>query len=140
PGHSLAAHWKLPPGQSPPPGLTSPAFSEQANSTAFERQAGPQREHPGFQMSLMASGHHYCRDGLGNDRLYDLAIDPYEGKSLKESRSNNDPLMSSRKMLPDVLPDNPGSSEVEQAYLAPYRRWLEDVVHGSYAHPIAANN
>ena len=37
PGHSLAAYWKLPPGEVPP-GITSPAFSEQANATAFQIQ------------------------------------------------------------------------------------------------------
>jgi hypothetical protein len=31
-------------------------------------------------------------------------------------------------MLLDVLSDNPGSSEVENAYLANYRQWLADLV------------
>ena len=31
-------------------------------------------------------------------------------------------------MLLDVLTDNPGSIEVEKAYLKAYRQWLKDLV------------
>ena len=31
-------------------------------------------------------------------------------------------------MLLDVLTDNPGSIEVENAYLKPYRQWLKSLV------------
>jgi hypothetical protein len=43
-------------------------------------------------------------------------------------------------MLLDVLSDNPGSTEVEQAYLAAYRRWLEELVQADFAQPIAAGD
>ncbi len=29
-------------------------------------------------MSLVALGHHYIRDGMGVERLYDLKTDPFE--------------------------------------------------------------
>jgi hypothetical protein len=39
-------------------------------------------------------------------------------------------------MLLDVLTDNPGSAEVEKAYLESYRKWLEDLVQDR-SEPIA---
>ena len=41
-----------------------------------------------------------------------------------------------RRMLLEVLTDNRGSAEVEKAYLASYRKWLEALVQGS-PEPIA---
>ena len=76
-GGSLAAYWKLPPGDVPPD-LTSPAFSERATAPAFQNQTGHDRGHPGFEMSLVASNHHYIRDGMGTEQLYNLSIDPNE--------------------------------------------------------------
>ena len=43
-------------------------------------------------------------------------------------------------MLLDVLTDNPGSSEVEKAYLATYRKWLEDLVQEDSSLPVAAGD
>ena len=42
--------------------------------------------------------------------------------------------------LLDVLTDNPGSIEVENAYLKPYRQWLKSVVEESPAprEPVSA--
>jgi arylsulfatase A-like enzyme len=140
PGRSLVAYWKLAPGQSAPPGFTSPAFSEQANSSAFASQPDEGRKHHGFEMSLVASGYHYVRDGMGAEQLYDLKIDPYEKRDLIELASSSAEVARFRKMLLDVLTDNPGSFEVENAYLTIYRRWLEDVVQGSSTQPFAANN
>ena len=57
--------------------MTSPAFSERAGSTAFQIQPRSGREHAGVEMSLVALGHHYVRDGMGVERLYDLKTDPY---------------------------------------------------------------
>ena len=37
-------------------------------------------------MSLVASGHHYIRHGMGLEQLYDLRIDPYERVNLMASR------------------------------------------------------
>ena len=65
PGRSLAAYWRSAPGQAPQ-GITSPALSEQADAIAFQPQPDSGRGHGGFQMSLVASGHHYMRDGMGS--------------------------------------------------------------------------
>ena len=140
PGRSLAAYWKLAPGKVPPPGLASPAFSERANSIAFETQPHRDRKHPGFEMSLVAQGHHYVRDGMGVEQLYDLRIDPMEQVNRVQSAGGNDEVAGFRKMLLDVLTANRGSIEVEKAYLATYRKWLEDVVRGDSSQPPAAGD
>ena len=80
PGRSLAAYWNWRPGECPA-GVTSPAFSEQADATAFQDSARARARHPGFQMSLVASGHHYIRDGMGVEQLYDLRSDPVRARS-----------------------------------------------------------
>ncbi len=128
PGRSLAVCWKLPPGAvSPNP--TSPAFSELANTFAFQAELGQGPKHPGLQMSLVASGYHYVRDGMGVEQLYNLKTDPLEQVNLVKSPAGNEETVAVfRKMLRDVLIDNPGSAEVERAYLAVYRSWLEDLV------------
>jgi hypothetical protein len=36
-----------------------------------------------------------------------------------------------RKVPLELLTDNPGSAEVEKAYLGNYRKWLEALVQGS---------
>ena len=41
-------------------------------------------------------------------------------------------------MLLEVLTENPGSIEVEKAYLEPYRQWLEALVRG-HPEPIATS-
>jgi hypothetical protein len=38
-----------------------------------------------------------------------------------------------------VLTNNPGSLEVEKAYLATYRRWLEDLVRANSWRALAAD-
>ena len=135
---SRAARWR-PTGASGPgtaPEATSPALSEQADATAFQPQPRPGREHPGFQMSLVASGHHYIRDGMGPEQLYDL-----QGRSVRAGQPHGFPdggrrVGAFRKMLLEVLTENPGSVEVERAYLEPYREWLEDLVQ-DHPEPIA---
>ncbi len=126
PGRSLAACWASGPGA--PPEATSPALSEQAEAAAFQAWQSPGREHPGFQMSLVASGHHYIRHGMGPEQLYDLRVDPDERVNLVTSPQGRQRVGPFRKMLLEVLTDNPGSVEVEKAYLEPYRKWLEDLV------------
>ena len=51
--------------------------------------------------------------------------------NLAESSTANDEAADFRKMLLDVLTDNPASVEVEKFYLAGYRRWLAELVGGS---------
>jgi len=128
PGRSLTAYWGLGHGQLPE--ITSPALTEQAEAAAFQTQPRPGREHPGFQMSLVASGHHYIRHGMGLEQLYDLRVDPFERVNLMASTATKHRVTAFRKRLLDVLTDNPGSIKVEKAYLEPYRKWLESLVQG----------
>jgi arylsulfatase A-like enzyme len=136
PGRSLAAYWRSGPG--PLPEITSPALTEQAEAAAFQAHPRRGREHPGFQMSLVASGHHYIRHGMGLEQLYDLRVDPFERVNLMASTTGADRVRPFRRMLLEVLTDNPGSVEVEGAYLEPYRRWLETLVQGP-PEPIATS-
>ena len=128
PGRSLADYWGAGPGQARE--STSPALTEQAEAAAFQAQPRPAREHPGFQMSLVASGHHYIRHGMGLEQLYDLRVDPFERVNLMASPVGERRVGAYRKMLLGVLADNPGSVEVEKAYLETYREWLETLVQG----------
>ena len=82
-------------------------------------------------MSLVASGRHYIRDGTGSEQLYDLRRDPLELVNLVDSAEGKQVLGVFRRMLLDVLTDNPGSIEVENAYLKPYRQWLKSLVQAS---------
>jgi arylsulfatase A-like enzyme len=134
PGRSLAGHWGS--GLAPAAEITSPALTEQAEGAAFQPKPQPTREHPGFQMSLVAEGHHYIRHGMGLEQLYDLRVDPSERNNLMASYHGKQRVGAFRKRLLDVLTENPGSLEVETAYLAVYRKWLEDLVRNPPA-PIA---
>jgi arylsulfatase A-like enzyme len=126
PGRSLTAYWGSGPGPFPP--ITSPALTEQAAAAAFQARPRQRREHPGFQMSLVASGHHYIRHGMGLEQLYDLRVDPSERVNLMASSRGGQRVGAFRRRLLEVLTDNPGSVEVERAYLEPYRKWLEALV------------
>ena len=126
PGSSLTTFWDPKAGQIPE--STSPALTEQAEAAAFQSQPRPSREHPGFQMSLVAAGHHYIRHGMGLEQLYDLRVDPSERINLMASSIGDRRVGAFRRMLLEVLTDNPGSAEVEKAYLEPYRKWLEALV------------
>jgi arylsulfatase A-like enzyme len=139
PGRSLAVYWGLAPGRVPAV-PTTPAFSEQANAIAFQPHRGRGPGHPGFQMSLVASGQHYIRDGLGAERLYDLRIDPFEMVNLMGSTRGSQGVQPFRRMLLDLLTDNPGSIEVENAYMKAFRQGLKSLVEqGPAPHvPISA--
>jgi arylsulfatase A-like enzyme len=126
PGHSLGSLWRSTPGQ-PPPEVT-PAFSEIAHATAFQPQAPNGLGGRGFQMSLVALGRHYIRDSTGSERIYDLGRDPFETVNLTGSAQGDQVVDTFRRMLLKLLTDNPGSIEVENAYLRPYRQWLRSVV------------
>ena len=74
----------------------------------------------------MASGHHYIRDGVGAEQLYDLRVDPFERINLMASNPTASRAWRVfRRMLLEVLTDNPGSVEVEKAYLKRFRERLE---------------
>ena len=68
-------------------------------------------------MSLVTGDHHYIRDGMGTEQLYNLAIDRFEFTNLAGSSQSVGRVAAFRKKLLDVLTDNRGSSEVEKAYL-----------------------
>ena len=86
-------------------------------------------------MSLVASGWHYIRDGVGPEQLYDLRRDPSELFNLVGSAEVNAVLDVFRRTLLDVLTDDLGSTEVENAYLARYRRLLKSEVQASSPPP-----
>jgi arylsulfatase A-like enzyme len=133
-GGSLTAFWDQGPGQLAE--STSPALTEQAEAAAFQTQPRRSREHPGFQMSLVAAGHHYIRHGMGLEQLYDLKVDPTEQINLMASSIGGRRVGVFRRMLLEVLTDNRGSAEVEKAYLESYRKWLETLVQDR-SEPIA---
>jgi arylsulfatase A-like enzyme len=130
PGQSLAAYWRSAPTQMPQ-GITTPALSEQADAIALESQPQNAPGKSGFQMSLVALGHHYFRDGMGAEKLYDLTSDPTESKNLIGSPYGDRAVGALRKLLLEVLTDNPGSIEVEQGYLETFRHELKALVHQS---------
>jgi len=137
PGRSLAACWPTAPGPAPE-GVTTPALSEQVDPIALQRQVQSGHGLSGFGLSLVASGHHYVRDGLGTEWLYDLRKDRFERVDLIGSPRGNQAVGVFRKMLLELLTRNPGSIEVEKAYLEPYRRGLEALVHEQSPERVAA--
>jgi arylsulfatase A-like enzyme len=139
PGRSLAAYWRLTPGQAPR-GITTPAFSEQADPIALEPQRQGTHGRDGFQMSLVALGHHYIRDGMGAEKLYDLVSDPSELKNLIGSSDGDRAVGVFRKMLLEVLSENPGSIEAEGTYLGPYRQGLRALVQEGSPPQVAAGD
>ena len=84
-------------------------------------------------MSLVASGQHYIRDGMGTEQLYDLSIDPFEMVNLMGSARGSQGVQPFRRMLLDLLTDNPGSIEVENAYLKAFRQGLKSLVEDGLA-------
>ena len=137
PGHSLAAYWQRAPGKVSEQ-ITTPALSEQVDAAEFEPQPGGGRRQVRFQMSLVASGHHYIRDCMGIEALYDLRRDPFELDNLMGSSKDNQAVGVFRKMLLEVLTDNPGSIEVEKAYLGAYREGLRALVPDNAPRRVAA--
>jgi arylsulfatase A-like enzyme len=126
PGRSLAASWWPAPGQAS--SVSSPALSEHANATAFQPQPGRSLSRQGFQMSLIALGRHYVRDGMGAEQLYDLRSDPFEQVNLIGSAAGDRVVGIFRERLLEALTDDPGSTEVENAYLKRYRQWLRSSI------------
>jgi arylsulfatase A-like enzyme len=139
PGRSLAAYWGKTPGQVPP-AITTPALSEQADATAFQPQPRSDRGHRGFQISLVALGHHYVRDGMGAELLYDLRRDPLERVNLMNSPDGHQAAGEFRKTLLEVLTENPGSVEVEEAYLDAYKQALKAIIPESSPRRVASGH
>jgi arylsulfatase A-like enzyme len=134
PGRSLASFWSSPPGKAPP--ALTPALTELVwRPDAFPHQPQDRTSRQGFQMSLVASGWHYLRDGTGSEQIYDLSRDMGELDNLSDSPKGQHQLGVFRRMLLEVLTDNPGSIQVENAYLKPYRQRLKSLVQASSASP-----
>ena len=137
PGRPLAAYWRSAPGQQSP-GVTTPALSEQADTIALEPQFQSGPGQGGFQFSLTALGHHYIRDGSGNEVLYDLRSDRFERHNLMGSSQDVQTVGVIRNMLLDVLTHNPGSIEAEAAYMRAFRQGLKAAIREMPAGPVAA--
>jgi arylsulfatase A-like enzyme len=135
PGHSLSTLWRSIPGQAD--SEKSPAFSEIAHPTAFEPQEDRGLSRRGVQMSLVASGRHYIRDGSGTERIYDLRTDPYETNNLIGSAPGDQCVVDFRRMLLKLLTDSSGSIAVENAYLKAYRQSLKSLVEQRQAAHVA---
>ena len=139
PGRSLAAYWQRVPGKVPQ-AITTPALSEQVSATEFQPRPGSGRGQVRFRMSLMAAGHHYLRDGVGTEALYDLRSDPFELVNLAGSSYDNQALGLFRKMLHEALTDDPGSIEVEKAYLGAYKQGLKAIIPESSPRRVAGGH
>jgi arylsulfatase A-like enzyme len=135
PGHSLAAYWSS--TSENRARESTLAFSEFAVKSALEPQAHRDLTRYGVQMSLVAAGRHYCRDGFGSEELYDLSSDPVETVNLIDTAEGRRVAPTFRKMLLSELNASPGSTEVEHAYLGAYRQLLKSAVEGSAAPPEA---
>ncbi|MGP0068689.1 MAG: sulfatase-like hydrolase/transferase [Isosphaeraceae bacterium] len=123
PGRSLAAYWSATPGEATSD--HAPVLSEYTTPAAFRPQSQKELGRRGVQMSLVAEGRHYIRDGLGSEQLYDLKGDRSEGLNLMNTPEGQRVAGAFRRMLLDTLTDNPGTIELENAYLKPYRQWLK---------------
>jgi arylsulfatase A-like enzyme len=127
PGRTLAAGWS---GASDhaPARPASPALAEQADESAFRAQDGNGPAQPRFRMSLVAAGHHYIRDGIGTEKLFDLINDPFELVDLMKLFDRKHEVRVFRRLLLEALNQNKGSIEVERAYLGQYRERLKSLV------------
>jgi arylsulfatase A-like enzyme len=127
PGQSLAGYWSSTPGKAFPE--SAPVLSEHATETAFRQPAAEQSlRRRDVQMSLVARGRHYIRDGFGSEQLYDLNQDPFETVNLMGAVEGKEAVGDFRRMLLEVLDRNPGAIEAEDSYLKAYRQWLKSIV------------
>jgi arylsulfatase A-like enzyme len=127
PGRSLAELWREPRGQ-PDPQNARAALSEQAEPTAVESHKARLPGNAPFQLSLVADGHHYIRNGNGAERLFDLTVDPFEMQDLLALETGKVRVTEFRRLMLDALEQSKGSPEVEEAYLMQYRNWLKSLV------------
>jgi arylsulfatase A-like enzyme len=143
PGGSLAVYWKSSPERLPGD-VSSSAFSERVSRTvrAVGRPLpgpGPGGSSPWYEMSIVSSNHHYIRDGDGGEQLYNLPDDPLEQLNILDSADRKREVEPFRALLLKVLTENPGSVEVERAYLKAYRQSLEGLVREGHAERAASD-
>ena len=77
---------------------------------------------------------------MGTEALYDLTRDPFEMVNLVGSSHGNQAVETFRKMLLEVLTDNPGSIEVNKAYLDAYKQGLKALIAESSPRRVAAGH
>jgi arylsulfatase A-like enzyme len=135
PGRSLASSWRPNPGQVAVK-TTSP-FSELAHPIAFDPQSGPGQR--GVQMSLVALGYHFVRDGMGAERLFHLSRDPFEMTDQIKSADGLQVVGRLRKILLDLLSEGIASPEIEKAYMKKYKDELEATVTSRATSPDDVN-
>jgi hypothetical protein len=68
------------------------------------------------------------RDALGDEKLFNLDIDPFEYIDLTKLPDGEQQVAVFRKKLLDVLAENHASVEVESSYLKPFRDRLQALV------------
>jgi arylsulfatase A-like enzyme len=129
PGQSLTPLWSTSAGQAPP--QITPAFSEMAQAAAFRSEQKNKPTAALVQMSLVVPGWHYIRDRVGLEQLYDLRRDSSELLNVAGAAEVSSVLEVFRRTLLDVLTADRGSTEVENLYLARYRRSLKSQVQAS---------
>ena len=127
PGRSLASFWASGTSTAPAPS-TSPALSERLERTSTRPGPGPGGEPPAFEMSVVADGHHYIREGSGVERLYNLKTDPYEYMDVRERPEFAEEVKPFRRRLLEILESARGTDTVERGYLQRYRRSLRALV------------
>jgi hypothetical protein len=67
----------------------------------------------------------------GSEQIYDLRGDTLETVNFTGSVDGGRVVDLFRRMLLKLQTDNPGSIEVENAYLRAYRQWLRSIVEES---------
>ena len=69
-----------------------------------------------------------------------MRSDPFERVNLIGSSDGNQFVGAFRKMLVEVLTDNPGSIEVDKAYLEAYKQGLKALIPESSPRRVAAGD
>lgn len=136
PGRSLAAVWKDSASTSTAP-LVSPAFSERLARNTTLPGPDPSGTPPEFEMSIVADGYHYIREGSGGERLYNLNTDYAEFDNLMRHSGGAKQVMPFRRRLLDVLETARGTDAVERGYLKRYRRSLQEAVAATARNQLA---
>jgi arylsulfatase A-like enzyme len=137
PGRTLADYWRSPPDR-PPSRRASPVLSERADELIFAPGRDESLVGQRFQLSVVApDGVQYIRTGTGEEKIYNLLKDPAARRNLAGTPEGDAMVGRLRKALLDALQEERGTSEVEAAYLAEYRRGLANLVRDGEARAIA---
>ena len=141
PGRSLAAYWHRARRQmcrrrSPPQ-----PFQRRSTRPSSNSCLGAAAGTSGSGCPWWPQGHHYLRDSIGTEALYDLRKRSVRtGQSWWALHTTTKPWSLFRKMLLEVLTDNPGSIEVDKAYLEAYKQGLQALIPESSPGRVAAGH